>query len=44
MGRLIKILLIIILLVVLVILGYGLLGDLSAPSVEVKKPVEIDVD
>lgn len=44
MGLMIKILLVIVLLILLTILGYGFLGDLSAPSVEVSKPVQIDVD
>jgi hypothetical protein len=44
MGRLIKWILILVLLIVIAIAGYAGFGDLSAPSRDVSKPVEIDVD
>jgi len=44
MGRLIKLLLGLIVLFVLAVVGFGLFGDMSAPTVDVSKPVVIDVD
>jgi hypothetical protein len=44
MGRIIKWILVFLLILLLVIIGYALLGDLSAPVQEVVKPVTIDVD
>ena len=44
MGRLIKWIFILILLGALAVVAYAFLGDMSAPTEDVVKPVTIDVD